>query len=315
MRKSKSPANCAAVRVQAFLQAAVLHSFFCAICSTFLSPFMRTRNLCTHCFKQTASSTHVGRRLKISISPVDILLPPPSVLHKRHKLFLKNEAVQLRDFLSQVRPLHRGSTASAFFGGSLFQQMMRMGPAWTCVPYSLARPVSLRTQSALLTALWVSEAVKQNKRKRLFAKVVMCENKVPWETREVRFSDLSSQLLRATGEHGHVYPSTRTWPEFPCTESLPCHCPTQITTGSWAGPWEQEEKSCSPAPLAPHIALAYSHSATQSRHPMCPRFGQSFHLLSSNKAVEVEPNKTEGMKSWLHRLKSVLTLNILSNFE
>lgn len=145
MRKSKSPANCAAVRVQAFLQAAVLHSLFCAICSTFLSLFMRTRNLCTHCFKQTASSTHVGRRLKISISPVDILVPPPSVLDKRHKLFLKNKAVQLRDFLSQVRPLHRGSTAFAFFGGSLFQQMMRMGPAWMWVSYSLARPVSLRT--------------------------------------------------------------------------------------------------------------------------------------------------------------------------
>ena len=33
--------------------------------------------------------------------------------------------------------------------------------------------------SALLTALRVSEAVKQNKRKRHFAKVAVSENKVP----------------------------------------------------------------------------------------------------------------------------------------
>jgi len=37
--------------------------------------------------------------------------------------------LQLRDFSSQVRPLHRGSTVSAFFEIGLFQQMMGRGPA------------------------------------------------------------------------------------------------------------------------------------------------------------------------------------------
>lgn len=188
MRKSRTPENYAAARVQAFLQAAVLHSLFCAICNAFLSPFARMRNLFwTRCFKQTAFSTHVGRRLKISSSPVDILLPPFSVLDKRHKLFLTNKA----GFVAlEPHPPAQGLLIS---GEAIPQTQYSFCILWrkliaaddgegTSLNMGLlfssksCEPVDT---SALLIALWVSEAVKQNKRKRHFAKVAVSENKVP----------------------------------------------------------------------------------------------------------------------------------------
>ena len=146
------------------------------------------RNLLwTQCFKQTAFSTHVGRRLKIRISPADSLLPSPSVPDKTHKLFLKNKAG-----FAALEP-HPPAQGLLISGEATPQRQHSFCLLWNrLIPADDGEGTSLNVgvlflskfcepvdTSALLTVLWVSEAVKQNNRKRHFAKRVMSENKLP----------------------------------------------------------------------------------------------------------------------------------------
>lgn len=186
--KSRLPTSGAALRV--LLQAVVFHSLFPAICSTFLSPFMRMRNLWIHCFKQPAQ---VGRRLKISIFPVDILLLPPSVLDKRHKLFLKKYG----RFCSPE-------------GHSSAQGLLMSGEAtplrhWSfCLPWRKLipwddgdaqpehGPLSWRLSSIAVRSSWGSEAKQKEK--------AFCQSSGVWTHRalgdeELRSAEPLAQLL------------------------------------------------------------------------------------------------------------------------
>lgn len=122
---------------------------------------------------------------------MDTPLPPPSVLDKRHKLFFKNKAG------CAALKHHPPAQGLLISGEATPQRQNSSCLLWRKpVPGDDGDGTSLNVSHtsceaedtlALLTALRVSEAVKQNKRKRHFAKAVVAENKVPQETGEVFF--------------------------------------------------------------------------------------------------------------------------------
>lgn len=237
-----------------------------------LSPFTRMSNLLwTHCLKQPAFSTHVGRRLKISISPVDILLPPPSLLHKRQKLFLKIKAglaawrhiLQLRDFSPLARLLRKGNPASACAPGGFFQRWWGENQPERGLPLP-GKSCEPEDTSALLMPWWVSEAAKQKERKRHFAKVVVSENKVPSETRKWCFADLLARLLLARGSTATFTLPPNLKPSFlvSCAAAQP-----RWQLDPERDPGDRTEILFPSSAPAPHTALAFS---SPRRQPMQP---------------------------------------------
>lgn len=96
-------------------------------------------------------STCVGRRWKLCACPLDNLLHPPSILHRRLKFLLKRTRQvlqpieQLRDVQSWVRPLQSAAQRSASFGEapsrmgwghSEHSSAVPLHALWSCYPLS-----------------------------------------------------------------------------------------------------------------------------------------------------------------------------------
>lgn len=235
-----------------------------------LSPFTGMSNLLwTHCLKQPAFSTPVGRRLKISISPVDILLPPPSLLHKRQELFLKikcsPEGTSSSSGTSHLWP-GRSAKATQLLPAPEEAASRDDGERTSLnggLPL-LGRSCEPEDTSALLMPRRVSEAAKQNERRRHFAKVAVSENKVPSETRKWCFADLLARLLLAGGST-----ATSTLPPNPKPSFL---VPSAAAQPRWQLDRERDlgdrRKSLFPSSApAPHAALAFSSPRMQPTRP------------------------------------------------
>lgn len=200
--------------------------------------------------------------------------------------------LQLRDFSSQGMRLHKGRITSASFGGSLLQQGMGMGPAWMWVSCS-STPVTLKA----LQCYWrCYEFLRQ--RSKTGGKE-LCQSGTVWKQGALGDQKCAFQ----TYHHSCCLPVGSmvmvNLPPKPDLIFLALNLFSAAAQPRFQLDPEQdpEDRRRTPVPFLLFSSSTHSTCIQPLKVGIPCVHVWPIYLLSSNKAVQVEPNQTEGMKS------------------